>query len=277
MALSPPVGTGKRRVVTVVVATLVIAVVSMIGAELTRWTAAVAISLALAGFVAGLLPRLGPLAAAMQMPLLMSFAYSVGQPLSDAAALDARTRGAAGDADLRRRRRARVPGRPAAPAGAGCRAGARLPGGRARARGGRHAGREAEAALVQFRAALARVRDSALPLGGSRDDRAGLRWSARCRRRSSRRNCSTTCRAARAARMAAHAGGRRERRRRCWRATRQRPQPGPRRGGAADRSRRGAAPGHGRRGRGAGARRAATTPSGCSPTRWRRPRPRARC
>ena len=61
---------------------------SVIGAELTRWTAAVALSLAVAGFVAGLLPRLGALAAAMQMPLLMSFAYSAGQPLSDAAALD---------------------------------------------------------------------------------------------------------------------------------------------------------------------------------------------
>ena len=88
MALSPPVGSRSRRVLTIVVATLVIAVMSMIGAELSRWTAAIAISLALAGFVAGLLPRLGSLAAAMQMPLLISFAYSVGQPLSEASALD---------------------------------------------------------------------------------------------------------------------------------------------------------------------------------------------
>ena len=47
MALSPPAGRRSRRMLTVVVATLVIAAVSVIGAELTRWTVAVALSLAL--------------------------------------------------------------------------------------------------------------------------------------------------------------------------------------------------------------------------------------
>lgn len=173
MALSPPAGPRRQRVETVVVATLVIAVVSMIAAELTRWTAAVAISLALAGFVAGLLPRLGALAAAMQMPLLMSFAYSAGQPLSDAAALD---RGlavllampifviAAALAFQVDQRRPLVLGSAQALGSLAHAIGHAADGTRA----------EAEAALVRFRAALARVRDAALPLGGSRDDRAGL-------------------------------------------------------------------------------------------------------
>jgi hypothetical protein len=173
MALSPPAGPRARRVLTVVVATLVIAVMSMIGAELTRWTAAIAISLALAGFVGGLLPRLGSLAAAMQMPLLMSFAYSVGQPLSDASALD---RGlavlvalpifvvAAALAFQVDQRRPLVLGSAQA---LGALAAA-LP----HAAAGTRA--QAETALARFRAAMTRLRDSALPLGGSRDDHAGL-------------------------------------------------------------------------------------------------------
>jgi hypothetical protein len=173
MALSPPAGPRARRVLTVVVATLVIAVMSMIGAELTRWTAAIAISLALAGFVCGLLPRLGSLAAAMQMPLLMSFAYSVGQPLSDASALD---RGlavlvalpifvvAAALAFQVDQRRPLVLGSAQA---LGALAAA-LP----HAAAGTRA--QAETALARFRAAMTRLRDSALPLGGSRDDHAGL-------------------------------------------------------------------------------------------------------
>ena len=217
MALSPPAGRAQR-VLTVVVATLVIAVMSVIGAELTRWTAAVAISLALAGFVAGLLPRLGSLAAAMQLPLLMSFAYSVGQPLSDAGALDRGLAVLLAMPIYRGRRRAGVPGRPAATARARRRAGARVPGRSARTRRGRHARAETEAALAQFRAAMTRLRDSALPLGGSRGDRAGLALVGAVQEAIVAAELLDDTRAARGGGMSCAAGWRaRQRQRRRWR------------------------------------------------------------
>ena len=112
-----------------------------------------------------------PLAAAMQLPLLMSFAYSVGQPLSDAAAL---TRGlavllalpiyvvAVALAFQVDQRRPLVLGAAQALGALATTLGHAAAGAATRA--------ENAAALTHFRAAITRLRDSALPVGGERGD-----------------------------------------------------------------------------------------------------------
>ena len=264
MALSPPVGPRSRRVLTVVVATLVIAAISVIGAELTRWPVAVVLSLGVAGFVAGLLPRLGSLAAAMQLPLLMSFAYSVGQPLSDAGAF---TRGlavllalpiyvvAVALAFQVDQRRPLVLGAAQALGSLAKALGHAATGAATRA--------ENEAALTQFRAAITRLRDSALPLGGSRGDHAGLALVGAVQE------------AVVAANLLEETRSQTGRDRRGWLvALAEAPGRRPRRSPAA----RGR-PGRPSRSRRSARRRVtrATTRSGCSPTRWPTPRRRPRC
>jgi uncharacterized membrane protein YccC len=126
-------------------------------------------------FVLGLLPRAGPSAAAMQLPLLTAFAYSAAFPLSVASvgarvgavlvALPVYVLGAAVlfQTDARR------------PLVLGAAAGL---GGVAEALGhvegsAADAARTAELGLVRFRVATGRLKDAALPVGESLDSRAG--------------------------------------------------------------------------------------------------------
>src|SRR5262245_56132336 len=60
MALSPPVGSIAVRARTVAVATLMIAGLAVLGAEVSRSTVAIVAGLAIVGFAGGLLPRVGP-------------------------------------------------------------------------------------------------------------------------------------------------------------------------------------------------------------------------
>lgn len=149
---------------------------SVVGAELTRSTAAVAVGLAAAGFGTGLLPRAGPRAAAMALPLLMGFAYSAAQPLAEASA---GSRAAAVLVALPAyliaaavvfqtdQRRPIIAGSAAALGGLSSALGlvaAGQPG----------AAREAEGTILRFRLATARLKDAALPMGRALDSRAGL-------------------------------------------------------------------------------------------------------
>jgi hypothetical protein len=149
---------------------------SVVGAELTRSTAAVAVGLAAAGFGTGLLPRAGPRAAAMALPLLMGFATSAAQPLAEASA-GSRAAAilvalpayliAAAVVFQTDQRRPIIAGSAAALGGLSSALGlvaAGQPG----------AAREAEGTILRFRLATARLKDAALPMGRALDSRAGL-------------------------------------------------------------------------------------------------------
>ena len=86
LALSGPAGTAWHRVRAIVLATVLIAALSFVGAELSRSAVAVVAGLGVVGFAAGVLPRAGPIAAALQLPMIIGFAYSAGQPLEQASA-----------------------------------------------------------------------------------------------------------------------------------------------------------------------------------------------
>jgi uncharacterized membrane protein YccC len=176
LALSPPAGRIRMRVGAITLATVLIAGLVVLGAELSRSTAAIAAGLAVVGFGTGLMTRVGPRAAAMSWPLLMGFAYSAGQPLGEASAA---SRGAAvlvalpayvlaaglvlaGD-----QRRPIVLGA-ASVLGAVARALGLV------AAGSPGAAAELEGGLLRFRLATARLKDAALPLGRSADSRAAL-------------------------------------------------------------------------------------------------------
>jgi hypothetical protein len=88
LCMAPPVGSRGRRVAGSSLACAVVSVAVVIAAALSNSISAVALGLAVAAFASAFLPRIGPLAASMQTPLLIAFAYSAGQPLGDAAALD---------------------------------------------------------------------------------------------------------------------------------------------------------------------------------------------
>jgi hypothetical protein len=174
MALSPPVGRLHDRLVTVGCATVVVAVMSLLGAQASRATAWIVVGLALAGLVLGLLPRAGPRAAAMQLPLLMGFAYSAGHSLSEASAgsralvvLAALPVYLLAVAVLFQpdSRRPLLLGAAAAMEGIATSLGYA-------AGGSPGAWRPAEAGLVRFRLATAPVKDSAVPTGNSPDARA---------------------------------------------------------------------------------------------------------
>jgi hypothetical protein len=174
MALSPPVGRLFDRLATVGCATVVVAVMSLLGAQASRATVWIVVGLALAGLVLGLLPRAGPRAAAMQLPLLMGFAYSAGHPLSEASAgsralvvLAALPVYLLAVAVLFQpdSRRPLLLGAAAAMEGIATSLGYA-------AGGSPGAWRPAEAGLVRFRLATARVKDSAVPTGNSPDARA---------------------------------------------------------------------------------------------------------
>jgi hypothetical protein len=167
MIMSPPVGSLRSRVVTVAVATLVVACATALGGELSRRTVAVVLGLVLLGFVAGLLPRLGPRAATMQLPLLIAFAYLAAFPLEGAsvgsrvAAVLAATLVYILGAAVLFQTDARQPLRLGAAAGLGGVADAL-----------EHAGepgatRHAELGLVKLRVATGRLKDAALPTGNS--------------------------------------------------------------------------------------------------------------
>ena len=170
LCITPPVGGRRRRVLAAAAAGVLVAVTVTVAAPLSGSTAATAIGLAVAGFGSALLPRIGPLAASMQLALLIAFAYSVGHPLDDASAVD---RGLAVLAALPisvlaaavvfpvEQRRPLLLGAAAALG--------ELAKGLAHADPG-----AATRATTRFRGALARLRDPALPIGSSSGDRAGL-------------------------------------------------------------------------------------------------------
>lgn len=174
LCMSPPVGRRRRRVFGAAVACLLVAVMATVAAWLSESTAAIAIGLAVVGFGSALLPRLGPLAASMQLPLIIAFAYSAGQPLGDAAAFG---RGLAVLAALPvyvlvaaivfpvEQRRPLLLGAAAALADLARGLVADGPDDRRGA---------ATEAAVHFRGALSRLRDQAIPLGGTSGDQAGL-------------------------------------------------------------------------------------------------------
>jgi uncharacterized membrane protein YccC len=174
MALSPPVGRLHDRLATIGCATVVVAVMSLLGAQASRATVWIVVGLALAGLVLGLLPRAGPRAAAMQLPLLMGFAYSAGHSLSEASAgsralvvLAALPVYLLAVAMLFQpdSRRPLLLGAAAAMEGIATSLGYA-------AGGAPDAWRPAEAGLVRFRLATARLKDSAVPTGNSPDARA---------------------------------------------------------------------------------------------------------
>jgi hypothetical protein len=174
MALSPPAGRLHDRLATVACATVVVAVMSVLGAQASLATVWIVAGLALAGLVLGLLPRAGPRAAAMQLPLLMGFAYSAGHPLSEASAGSRALVILAGlpvyllavavlfQPDSRR---PLLLGAAAAMEGIATSLGYA-------AGGAPGAWRPADAGLVRFRLATARLKDSAVPTGNSPDARA---------------------------------------------------------------------------------------------------------
>lgn len=88
MVMTPLVGDFLTRVLTVLSATVLIAGAALLGAWLAGTTAAVTVGLLVVGFAAGLLPRFGPRAASMQLPLMMAFAYSAAFTLSAGSAGD---------------------------------------------------------------------------------------------------------------------------------------------------------------------------------------------
>ena len=88
LCMTPPVGSRGRRVAGASLACVVVSLAVVVAALLSGTTWAVALGLAVAAFASAFLPRIGPLAASMQTPLLIAFAYSAGQPLGDAAAVD---------------------------------------------------------------------------------------------------------------------------------------------------------------------------------------------
>jgi hypothetical protein len=88
LCMAPPAGRPRRRVLGASLACVAIAGAVVVAAVLSGSTALVAVGLAVAAFASAFLPRVGPLAASLQTPLLIAFAYSAGQPLGDAAALD---------------------------------------------------------------------------------------------------------------------------------------------------------------------------------------------
>ena len=90
MALGPPVGPLGERVRTVLGATLLVVAAIALGAALSGSTLTITAGLMAVAFAGGLLPRLGPRWAALQLPVLMAFAYSAAFPL-DEASLAART------------------------------------------------------------------------------------------------------------------------------------------------------------------------------------------
>jgi hypothetical protein len=174
LCITPPVGGRQRRVLAAAAAGVLVALTVTVAALVSGSTAATAIGLAVAGFGSALLPRIGPLAASMQLALIIAFAYSAGQPLDDAAAID---RGLAVLAALPisvlaaavvfpvEQRRPLILG---AAAALGDLAQGLAGGDPERDRGA------AARATAQFRGALGRLRDPALPIGGSSGDRAGL-------------------------------------------------------------------------------------------------------
>jgi hypothetical protein len=175
IVLSPPAGPVAERVQTVVLATLLVACLTAAGAALSGSTVAVTLGLVLVGFVAGLLPRVGPRAATMQLPLLVAFAYSAAFPLTAGSvgarvaavlvALPAYVLAAA----VLFQTDARRPLLLGAAAGLGGVADA-LDNAGTREGG---AAREAERGLIKFRVATGRLKEAALPTGGSLDSRAG--------------------------------------------------------------------------------------------------------
>lgn len=68
MALGPPAGRLASRVGTVLAALALVLVMTVAGAVLAGSAVAVTIGLVVAGFVLGLVPRVGPRWAAMQLP-----------------------------------------------------------------------------------------------------------------------------------------------------------------------------------------------------------------
>ena len=90
MALGPPVGPLGERVRTVLGATLLVVAAIALGAALSGSTLTITAGLVAIAFAGGLLPRFGPRWAALQLPVLMAFAYSAAFPL-DEASLAART------------------------------------------------------------------------------------------------------------------------------------------------------------------------------------------
>jgi uncharacterized membrane protein YccC len=153
---------------------VLVAVLVAIGAELSRSDAAVVVGLFVVGFFCGLLPRIGPLTASMQLPLLVGFAYSCAFPLSAGSAGDrvlavlvaAPVYVVAGAVLFQRdARRPLVLGAAAALGGIADALEHAVA-------GSQGAAREIEAGLVRFRVAISRMKDSALPLGESPDARA---------------------------------------------------------------------------------------------------------
>jgi hypothetical protein len=162
--ITPPVGGRRRRVLGALTTGVLVAVMVTVAAPLSGSTAATAIGLAVVGFGSALPLRIGPVAASMQLALIIAFAYSVGHPLDDASAVDrglavlaalpipcwpprssSRSR-AASAADPRRRRRA----------------------GRDRPGPGTPRGRDRGAATARFRGALGRLRDRRCRSGARR-------------------------------------------------------------------------------------------------------------
>lgn len=194
VVLSPPAGPVAERVQTVVLASLLVACLTAAGAVLSGSTVAVRLGLVLVGFTAGLLPRVGPRAATMQLPLLVAFAYSAAFPLT-AGSVGARVAAvlvampvyvlAAAVLFQTDARRPLLLGAAAGLAGvadaladAGTREGS--------------AAREAELALIKFRVATGRLKEAALSdrrLARLARRAAALRFGpgSACRRRADRK------------------------------------------------------------------------------------------
>jgi uncharacterized membrane protein YccC len=175
LALGPPVGPLGVRVRTVLGATLLVVVAIALGAVLSGSTLTVTAGLVAVAFAAGLLPRLGPRWAALQLPVLTAFAYSAAFPLAEVSlaarvgAVLAATPVYLLAAALLFQTDARRPLLLGAAAAFGGVADAL----EHAVAGVEGAAREAERGLVAFRVATGRLKDAALPSGASQDSRAG--------------------------------------------------------------------------------------------------------
>ena len=74
LCMAPPVGSRGQRVAGASLACVVVSLAVVIAATLSGNAWAVALGLAVAAFASAFLPRIGPLAASMQTPLLIAFA-----------------------------------------------------------------------------------------------------------------------------------------------------------------------------------------------------------
>jgi uncharacterized membrane protein YccC len=174
MALSPPAGSLRTRVRTVVEATVLLAFLAVLGAEASRSIATIVGGFAIAGFASSVLPRAVPRLGSLQLPLLIGFIYSAAHPLSEASP-EARAAAVAVSLPVyvlavailfQTDPRRSLVGGAAALLGGVSDALARV------AAGAPDAADASARALIQFRVVLGKLKDSALPLDESLEARA---------------------------------------------------------------------------------------------------------